>query len=56
MDYIEKIKSGTEKKENEDIASWFIDVYYADRSVVWQNSSGVRKKGNSGTNPDNGLQ
>ena len=31
-----------EKKENEDIASWFIDVYYADRSVVWQNSSGVR--------------
>lgn len=31
-----------EKKENEDVARYFLDVYYADRSVVWQNSSGVR--------------
>lgn len=31
-----------EKKENEDIARYFIDNYYADRSIVWQNTSGVR--------------
>lgn len=31
-----------EKKENADIASWFINEYYAERSKVYENSSGIR--------------
>ena len=31
-----------EKKENEDIARYFLDNYYADKSIIWQNTSGVR--------------
>lgn len=37
-------KRGTdaERKENADIASWFINEYYAERSKVYENSSGIR--------------
>ena len=31
-----------EKKENEDIVGYFIDKYYADRSIDYQNTGGVR--------------
>lgn len=34
--------SDAEKKENADIASWFINEYYAERSKVYENSSGIR--------------
>lgn len=39
-----KLQKGTdaEKKENLDIASWFINEYYAERSKVYENSSGIR--------------
>ena len=38
------LQKGTdaEKKENADIASWFINEYYAERSKVYENSSGIR--------------
>ena len=45
MDYIEKIKSGT--------TTAFIDSTNKSNS---SDTSGVRKKRDSGTNPDNGLQ
>lgn len=31
-----------EKKQNEDTRSWFINEYYADRSKVYENTSGIR--------------
>lgn len=34
--------SDAERKENADIASWFINEYYAERSKVYENSSGIR--------------
>lgn len=34
--------SDAEKKENADIASWFVNEYYAERSKVYENSSGIR--------------
>lgn len=38
------LQKGTdaERKENADIASWFINEYYAERSKVYENSSGIR--------------
>lgn len=39
-----QLKGGTdaERKENTDIGSWFINEYYAERSKVYENSSGIR--------------
>ena len=35
-------ETDAERKENADIASWFINEYYAERSKVYENSSGIR--------------
>lgn len=37
-----KGETDAEQKENADIASWFINEYYAERSKVYENSSGIR--------------
>ena len=41
-----KIASATpdEAKENADIASWFMNEYFAERSKVYENSSGIRSQ------------
>lgn len=41
-----KISSATpdEAKENADIASWFMNEYFAERSKVYENSSGIRSQ------------
>lgn len=33
-----------EQKENQDIASWFLNDYFAERSKVYENTSGVRSQ------------
>lgn len=40
------IRSATpdEAKENADIASWFLNEYFAERSKVYENSSGIRSQ------------
>lgn len=40
------IRSATEDeaKENADIASWFLNEYFAERSKVYENSSGIRSQ------------
>jgi len=41
-----RLTNGTEdeRKENADIASWFINEYFAERSKVYENSSGIRSQ------------
>jgi len=36
--------SEDERKENMDIASWFLNEYFAERSKVYENSSGIRSQ------------
>jgi len=41
-----RIQSATpdEAKENADIASWFLNEYFAERSKIYENSSGIRSQ------------